>query len=92
MRDVCLQVYKGLDVATNKATEEETDGVPHHMMGTVDWGYECNVHQYRNEALKIVSFSSDTQVFVTSREPVKRNIEKKRSLGLWPSGARVRAD
>lgn len=53
---VCLQVYKGLDVATNKATEEETEGVPHHMMGTVDWGDMCNVHEYRNEALKIVSF------------------------------------
>jgi len=52
----CLQVYKGLDVATNKATKEETDGVPHHMMGTVDWGDECNVHEYREEALKIVSF------------------------------------
>lgn len=51
------QVYKGLDVATNKATSEEMDGVPHHMMGTVDWRDECNVHQYRNEALKIVSFS-----------------------------------
>lgn len=53
---VCLQVYKGLDVATNKATEEETEGVPHHMMGTVDWGDMCNVHEYRKEALKIVSF------------------------------------
>ncbi|XP_015366387.1 PREDICTED: tRNA dimethylallyltransferase, mitochondrial isoform X1 [Diuraphis noxia] len=49
-----IQVYKGLDVATNKATDEETDGVPHHMMGTVDWRDECNVHQYRNEALKII--------------------------------------
>lgn len=50
------QVYKGLDVATNKATEEETDGVPHHMMGTLDWDDVCNVHEYRKEALKIVSF------------------------------------
>ncbi|XP_029342325.1 uncharacterized protein LOC100162198 [Acyrthosiphon pisum] len=49
-----IQVYKGLDVATNKATDEEMDGVPHHMMGTVDWRDECNVHQYRNEALKII--------------------------------------
>ncbi|KAF0767176.1 tRNA dimethylallyltransferase [Aphis craccivora] len=48
------KVYKGLDVATNKATSEEMDGVPHHMMGTVDWRDECNVHQYRNEALKII--------------------------------------
>lgn len=72
MCDICLQVYKGLDVATNKATEEETDGVPHHMMGTVDWGYECNVHEYRNEALKVVSFSwIFDQIFIIRRKPVK---------------------
>lgn len=51
-----LQVYKGLDVATNKATDEETEGIPHHMMGTFDWDDECNVHQYKDQALKIVSF------------------------------------
>ncbi|VVC32895.1 Zinc finger C2H2-type,P-loop containing nucleoside triphosphate hydrolase,Matrin/U1-C-like, C2H2- [Cinara cedri] len=49
-----IQVYKGLDVATNKATEEETEGIPHHMMGTLDWDDECNVHQYKNQALQII--------------------------------------
>lgn len=51
-------------MATNKATEEETEGVPHHMMGTTDWGVECNVHEYREEALRIVSF-----FFFISSEP-----------------------
>ncbi|XP_060837365.1 uncharacterized protein LOC132919642 [Rhopalosiphum padi] len=60
-----IQVYKGLDVATNKATSEEMDGVPHHMMGTVDWRDECNVHQYRNEALKIIK-----DIFSRGKVPV----------------------
>ncbi|POO02285.1 isopentenyltransferase, partial [Trema orientale] len=30
-----MQVYKGLDIATNKVTDEECRGVPHHMLGTV---------------------------------------------------------
>ncbi|XP_050545877.1 tRNA dimethylallyltransferase isoform X2 [Daktulosphaira vitifoliae] len=47
-------VYKGLDVATNKATEEEMQGITHYMMGTVDWSTEFNVHQYRNQTLKII--------------------------------------
>ncbi|KAE8696316.1 Adenylate isopentenyltransferase 5 [Hibiscus syriacus] len=31
-----MQVYKGLDILTNKVTEEECKGVPHHMLGIVD--------------------------------------------------------
>lgn len=27
-----MQIYKGLDVGTAKATKEETEGVPHHLM------------------------------------------------------------
>ncbi|KAJ1428784.1 P-loop containing nucleoside triphosphate hydrolase [Sesbania bispinosa] len=28
-----IQVYKGLDITTNKVTEEECAGVPHHLLG-----------------------------------------------------------
>ncbi|XP_059632570.1 adenylate isopentenyltransferase 5, chloroplastic-like [Cornus florida] len=31
-----MQVYKGLDIVTNKVTEEECQGVPHHLLGIVD--------------------------------------------------------
>nr|XP_043636136.1 adenylate isopentenyltransferase 3, chloroplastic [Erigeron canadensis] len=31
-----IQVYEGLDIATNKISEEECDGVPHHLLGIVD--------------------------------------------------------
>ncbi|XP_009603455.1 adenylate isopentenyltransferase 3, chloroplastic-like [Nicotiana tomentosiformis] len=31
-----IQVYKGLDVATNKITEEERCGIPHHLLGAID--------------------------------------------------------
>ncbi|KAK7359714.1 hypothetical protein VNO77_01677 [Canavalia gladiata] len=31
-----MQVYKGLDITTNKVTEEECGGVPHHLLGTID--------------------------------------------------------
>ncbi|KZV20770.1 Isopentenyltransferase 5 [Dorcoceras hygrometricum] len=31
-----IQVYRGLDVITNKVTEEECRGVPHHLIGIVD--------------------------------------------------------
>ncbi|XP_031114163.1 adenylate isopentenyltransferase 5, chloroplastic-like [Ipomoea triloba] len=31
-----MQVYKGLDIATNKVTDEERRGVPHHLLGVID--------------------------------------------------------
>ncbi|OVA02977.1 tRNA isopentenyltransferase [Macleaya cordata] len=31
-----MQVYHGLDVVTNKVTEEEQCGIPHHLLGIVD--------------------------------------------------------
>ncbi|XVF85529.1 hypothetical protein PTKIN_Ptkin17bG0124700 [Pterospermum kingtungense] len=31
-----IQVYKGLDIITNKVTFEEASGVPHHLLGIVD--------------------------------------------------------
>ncbi|XP_004486153.1 adenylate isopentenyltransferase 5, chloroplastic-like [Cicer arietinum] len=31
-----MQVYKGLDITTNKVTKEECDGVPHHLLGVID--------------------------------------------------------
>ncbi|KAI7728872.1 hypothetical protein M8C21_029787 [Ambrosia artemisiifolia] len=31
-----MQVYEGLDIVTNKITDEECDCVPHHLLGLVD--------------------------------------------------------
>ncbi|GAA0163263.1 RNA processing factor [Lithospermum erythrorhizon] len=31
-----MQVYKGLDIVTNKITSEETKGIPHHLLGVID--------------------------------------------------------
>jgi tRNA dimethylallyltransferase len=32
----CRQIYKGLDLGTGKVTEEEMDGVPHHLLDVAD--------------------------------------------------------
>ncbi|PWA88530.1 Guanylate kinase [Artemisia annua] len=31
-----MQVYEGLNIVTNKISEEECEGVPHHLLGIVD--------------------------------------------------------
>ncbi|KAK6017166.1 hypothetical protein OSTOST_17346, partial [Ostertagia ostertagi] len=50
-----MQIYKGLDIATNKITKEEAAGVPHHLMSFVDAATaKYNVHLFRMEGLKII--------------------------------------
>ncbi|KAG6428073.1 hypothetical protein SASPL_112322 [Salvia splendens] len=44
-----IQVFKGLDIVTNKVKEEECDGVPHHLLGFVDptadyWAHDFVQH------------------------------------------------
>ncbi|KAJ4847251.1 Adenylate isopentenyltransferase 5, chloroplastic [Turnera subulata] len=45
-----MQVYKGLDIVTNKVTEEECRGVPHHLLGTVDPDTNFTSDDFRNHA------------------------------------------
>ncbi|KAL1255840.1 hypothetical protein QQF64_013901, partial [Cirrhinus molitorella] len=52
-----MQVYKGLDIITNKVTEEEQAQCRHHMISFVDplvSGY--TVVDFRNKALSLISF------------------------------------
>jgi len=50
-----MQCYKGLDVITNKATLEEMDGVPHHLMDFLEPGQEWGVTEFQRDALNKVS-------------------------------------
>lgn len=50
-----MQIYKGLDIATAKPTEEEKCGIPHHLMSFVGWGEKYSVAQYLSEARKVIA-------------------------------------
>ncbi|EOY05519.1 hypothetical protein QUC31_016732 [Theobroma cacao] len=45
-----MQVYKGLDIVTNKVTEEECRGVPHHLLGIVDPNSNFTSMDFRHHA------------------------------------------
>ncbi|XP_022655179.1 tRNA dimethylallyltransferase, mitochondrial-like isoform X1 [Varroa destructor] len=49
-----MQVYKGLDIITNKISPEEMCGVPHHMLGFLDPLKEFTVVDFRNRSLPIL--------------------------------------
>lgn len=45
-----MQVYKRLDIITNKHPLEEREGIPHHVMDHVDWNEEYFIHRFSKEA------------------------------------------
>lgn len=51
-----LQVYKGLDIITNKVTTEEQRLCAHHMISFLDPLVSYSVVDFRNNALPIISF------------------------------------
>lgn len=51
-----MQFYKGLDIATNKITSEEAEGVPHHMMSFLNPSdtSNYNVHHFKDTTLNLI--------------------------------------
>jgi tRNA dimethylallyltransferase len=52
-----MQIYHGLDIITNKMTNEEMCNVRHHLMGFKDPGDESFVGEWVAKALETVSKS-----------------------------------
>ncbi|KAJ3013841.1 hypothetical protein HKX48_005492 [Thoreauomyces humboldtii] len=50
-----MQVYKGLDIVTNKATMQERQGVPHHLMDFLDPSKEYSVSDFDRDASRAIS-------------------------------------
>ncbi|CAA3025570.1 adenylate isopentenyltransferase 3, chloroplastic-like [Olea europaea subsp. europaea] len=45
-----MQVYEGLDITTNKITQEECCGVPHHLLGEIDPNMDFTATNFCNMA------------------------------------------
>ncbi|KAF8690441.1 hypothetical protein HU200_040794 [Digitaria exilis] len=48
-----IQVHAGLDVATNKVTDAERAGVPHHLLGVVPPDAEFTAADFRRDATRV---------------------------------------
>ncbi|XP_073141857.1 tRNA dimethylallyltransferase 2 [Henckelia pumila] len=49
-----MQVYKGLDVLTNKVPGQERKGVPHHLLGTISPDTEFTAKDFREHAIPLI--------------------------------------
>ena len=43
------QIFKGLDIATAKVTEEEKENIPHHLLDIKDINEEYTVFDYQKD-------------------------------------------
>lgn len=50
-----MQVYKGLDIITNKHPMEEREGIAHHVMDHVEWSEEYFIHRFAEEANEAIA-------------------------------------
>ncbi|KAI8611616.1 IPP transferase-domain-containing protein [Chytriomyces sp. MP71] len=49
-----MQVYKGLDIITNKVSKEEQEAAKHHLLGFVEPTDEYSVLQFEKDALDVI--------------------------------------
>ncbi|XP_027346973.1 tRNA dimethylallyltransferase 2 [Abrus precatorius] len=49
-----MQVYRGLDILTNKVPLSHQNGVPHHLLGTVSPNTEFTAKAFRDSAIPII--------------------------------------
>mgnify|MGYP000117820397 CR=1 FL=1 len=54
-----MQVYRGLDVITNKVTDEEMRGVKHHLIDFLEPGQKYTVGAFGRDAGQIVRSTND---------------------------------
>lgn len=51
-----MQIYRGLDISSNKMTKEEMEGIPHHLLGFLEpTNSSYNVQNFREDALEILN-------------------------------------
>ncbi|KMZ57053.1 tRNA dimethylallyltransferase [Zostera marina] len=49
-----MQVYKGLNIVTNKVTAEECGNIRHHLIGTIEPDQDFNASDFRTHVMELV--------------------------------------
>ena len=60
-----MQIYRGMDIGTAKATPEEQAAAPHHMIDIVDPGEDYSVSRYVEDASRCCE-----DIFARGRQPI----------------------
>ena len=49
-----MQVYKGMNIGTAKITEEEKDGIKHHLFNICNTDYDYSIYDYQKDCRKAI--------------------------------------
>ncbi|MBO6145626.1 MAG: tRNA (adenosine(37)-N6)-dimethylallyltransferase MiaA [Bacilli bacterium] len=49
-----VQVYKKMDIASAKVTEEEKEGIPHHLLDIKEYNEDYTVYDYQKDARNMI--------------------------------------
>lgn len=49
-----MQIYRGMDIGTAKATEQEREGIAHHMLDIADPDEDYSVAEFQREAFSLI--------------------------------------
>ena len=49
-----MQIYKGMDILSAKPTQDEMQGIRHHMIGVIETDASYSASKYREDASKII--------------------------------------
>ncbi|KAJ6739036.1 TRNA DIMETHYLALLYLTRANSFERASE [Salix koriyanagi] len=85
-----IQVYKGLDILTNKVSETERRGVPHHLLGFVEPGEEFTPQDFRNhvhKAMKHIIGNGNTPYYRRRFEQIHRSTCRGSAVRGWITAA-----
>lgn len=59
-----MQVYKDMDVATAKVTEEEKEGIKHYLLDICDFKDNYSIYDYQKDARKIIDQNKDKNIIM----------------------------
>ena len=57
-----IQVYRGFDIGSGKVTEEEKEGVPHHLIDIMDYDQPYSAADFQKMARKLIDESGKTMI------------------------------
>ena len=60
-----MQVYRGMEILSAAPTQEETDGIPHYMLGVYSPAEKCTAAEYRDRANAVIA-----EIFSRGRQPI----------------------
>ena len=73
-----VQVYKGLDIGSAKVTEEEKEGIPHHLLDFKEVTEEYTIYHYQKDCReKIKDIQSRNKTTHTYNEATANEIYTK---------------